>query len=98
LYLVDPVRLVASELATNALVNAQTAFTVTLAGTDQTVLLTVQSDSRALPTRHAAQAMDPSRRGLEIVGIVSLDWGTSEDGAGSEAIWASFGIRGPRKF
>jgi anti-sigma regulatory factor (Ser/Thr protein kinase) len=98
LYLVDPVRLVASELATNALVHAQTAFSVTLAATDQTVLLTVRDDSPALPTRRAAQAMDPSGRGLEIVAIVTLDWGTNEDVAGSKAVWASFAIRGPREF
>jgi hypothetical protein len=98
LYLVDPVRLVASELATNALVNAQTAFSVTLASTDQTVLLTVEDDSPALPTRRTAHAMAPSGRGLEIVGVVSLDWGTNQDGAGSEAVWASFALRAPREF
>jgi hypothetical protein len=97
LYLVDPVRLVASELATNALVHAQTAFTVTLAASEKTVLLTVQDDSLALPIRRLAQAMDLSGRGLEIVGIVPLDWGITEDGTGSKAVWASFAIRGPRR-
>jgi two-component sensor histidine kinase len=96
LNLVDPVRLVASELATNALVHAQTAFSVTLEASHQTVLLTVRDDSLALPTRRAAQAMDPSGRGLVIVAIVSHEWGTNEDGAGSKAVWASFAIRGPR--
>jgi anti-sigma regulatory factor (Ser/Thr protein kinase) len=94
LYLVDPVRLVASELATNALVHAQTAFSVTLEIADQTVLLTVRDDSLALPTRRAAQAMDPWGRGLAIVDIVSHDWGVDEDGAGSKAVWASFALRG----
>ncbi len=98
LYLVDPVRLVTSELATNALVHAQTAFSVTLAASDQTVLLTVRDASLALPTRRVAQAMDLSGRGLEIVDSVSLGWGTNEDGAGSKAVWASFAIRGPREF
>ena len=65
-YLVDPVRLVTSELATNALAHAQTAFTVTLAGCDETVLLTVRDSSRALPTRRAAQVMEPSGRGLRL--------------------------------
>jgi hypothetical protein len=94
LYLVDPVRLVASELATNALVHAQTAFSVTLEAAAQTVVLTVRDNSLALPSRRAAQAMDPSGRGLAVVAIVSLDWGTNEDGPGSKAVWASFAIRG----
>ena len=98
LYLVDPVRLVMSELATNSLVHAQTAFTVTLAGLDETVLLTVRDGSLALPARRAAQTLDPGGRGLEIVDIVSLDWGINEDGAGSKAVWASFAVRGPREF
>lgn len=34
LYLVDPIRLVSSELATKALIHARTAFVVTLAATD----------------------------------------------------------------
>ena len=97
LYLVDPVRLVASELATNALVHAQTAFTVTLAGLDETVLLTVRDDSLALPSRRVVQTLDQAGRGLQIVDIVSLEWGTNEDGAGSKAVWASFAIRGPRE-
>jgi len=98
LYLVDPVRLVASELATNALVHAQTAFSVTLAASDQTVLLTVRDASLALPAQRAHQAMDTSGRGLEIVNSVSLDWGTNEDGAGAKAVWATFAMRAPREF
>lgn len=96
-YLVDPVRLVASELATNALVHAQTAFNVALAAWEKTVLLTVRDDSVALPARRVAEATDLSGRGLEIVDMVTLDWGTNEDGAGSKAVWASFAIRTPRE-
>ena len=98
LSLVDPVRLVASELATNALVHAHTAFSVTLSATDETVLLNVRDDSCVPPARRDVQALDASGRGLEIVGLVSHDWGFDEDGPGSKAVWASFAIRGPRVF
>jgi hypothetical protein len=80
------------------LVHAQTAFSVTLAASGQSVLLTVRDESPDLPTRRVAQAMDLSGRGLEIVGIVSRDWGIEEEGSGSKAVWASFAIRGPRTF
>ncbi|MDO9497139.1 MAG: ATP-binding protein [Nocardioides sp.] len=93
LYLVDAVRLVASELATNALVHAHTAFTVTLSGSDTTVLLTVRDHSLAMPERRAAQALDATGRGLEIVDIVSREWGMNVDEAGSKAVWAAFDIR-----
>jgi anti-sigma regulatory factor (Ser/Thr protein kinase) len=98
LYLVDPVRLVASEFATNALVHAHTTFSVTLAASDPTVLLTVRDDSRALPAQRAHLVMDSSGRGLEIVDIISLDWGVNEEGDGSKAVWASFAMREPREF
>ena len=93
LYLVDPVQLVTSELATNAVVHASTAFRVTLAALGETVLLTVRDDSRSALVRRAAHAMDEAGRGLEIVDIVSLDWGINEDAAGFKAVWASFAIR-----
>ena len=97
-YLIEPVRLVTSELATNALLHAHTAFSVTLEGLDRIVLLTVRDHSRSLPARRAAQATDPTGRGLEIVDIVSLDWGFTEDATGSKAVWASFSIRGQKEF
>ena len=92
LYLVDPIRLVASELATNALVHAQTAFVVTLSASGQTVLLTVRDESLPPPARRDAKAMDLSGRGLEIVDIVSLDWGVHQDRTTSKEVWASFAI------
>ena len=98
LYLVDPVRLVASELATNALVHAQTAFNVTLSASDARVLLRVQNHSLALPERRTAQAVDATSLGLEIVGIISLEWGINGDETGLNEVWASFAIRAPRQF
>jgi anti-sigma regulatory factor (Ser/Thr protein kinase) len=98
LYLVDSVRLVASELATNALLHAQTAFSVTLSASKTEVVLTVRDESQALPERRAAQVLDPTGRGLEIVEIVSREWGIDHDEAGSKGVWASFAIRKPREF
>ena len=83
----------ASELATNALVHAHTAFIVTLEGRDGVVRLTVRDDSLSLPARRVAQVMDATGRGLEIVDIVSQDWGIDTDSAGSKAVWASFATR-----
>ena len=48
----------ASELATNALVHAHTAFIVTLEARDGVVRLTVRDDSLSLPARRVAQVMD----------------------------------------
>ena len=98
LYLVESVRLVTSELATNALLHAQTAFSVTLSASDTEVVLTVRDYSQALPERRGAQVLDATGRGLEIVEIVSQEWGINQDEAGSKGVWASFAIRETREF
>ena len=94
MHLVDPVRLVASELATNAMVHADTPFVVTLSQspslTGDSVLLSVQdgSASRLAPT--VAHAMDTGGRGLSIVAILSDTWGVTADPGGSKTVWARF--------
>jgi two-component sensor histidine kinase len=92
-HLADPVRLVASELATNALVHAQTAFFITLSADEGAVLLTVSDDSARLPVRRAAQDMDLSGRGLGIVAMVSTEWGVIEGEDHSKSVGASFATR-----
>jgi anti-sigma regulatory factor (Ser/Thr protein kinase) len=88
--LVDDVRLVASELATNALVHAQTPFSVTIAGDDRSVLLTVRDGSTVVPARRTAQVLATSGRGLAIVEQLSQRWGAETDAAGTKSVWAWF--------
>lgn len=93
LYLVEDIRLVASELATNAMVHARTPFTVTLSASGGTVLLAVRDDSTSVPVKAVPQAMDMSGRGLLLVEQLSREWGTNTDGDGSKSVWASFATR-----
>lgn len=92
-YLVDPVRLVVSELATNAIVHARTSFTVTLSSTDRTVTLAVREESPARRVPAQAQRTDLSGRGRRIVQLISSDWGVVATGPGSHTVWASFDLR-----
>jgi len=92
----DDVRLVVSELATNAMTHARTPFTVTLTGRERSLLLTVRDGSPAAPLPAApamADPLEPGGRGLVIVDMVSRTWGfdTQEDRA--KSVWASFDIR-----
>ena len=93
LYLVEDVRLVASELATNAMVHARTPFTVTLSSSDGTVLLAVRDDSTSVPVAAVPQVTDTRGRGLLLVEMLSREWGSSTDGDGSKSVWASFATR-----
>ncbi|HWL99145.1 MAG TPA: ATP-binding protein [Nocardioidaceae bacterium] len=90
-YLIDDVRLVVSELATNAVVHGRTPFIVTLQeDDDQVVLLTMQDGSASVPVRSAANGLDTSGRGLAIVEHVSRDWGVTPGPDGTKSVWAAF--------
>jgi anti-sigma regulatory factor (Ser/Thr protein kinase) len=95
LCLVDEVRLVASELATNAVVHAQTEFTVRLEARPDSLRLTVQDGSQTAPA--PAQALPElaiSGRGLVIVNLISHAWGVDEgQGGDGKSVWASFELR-----
>jgi anti-sigma regulatory factor (Ser/Thr protein kinase) len=92
-YLVDPVRLVVSELATDAVVHARGSFTVTLSCTERTVLLEVRDKAPEPRVPAQVQRTGLSQRGVRIVQIISTDWGVVSDGPGVLTVWASFDLR-----
>jgi anti-sigma regulatory factor (Ser/Thr protein kinase) len=87
--LVDDVQLVVSELATNAVLHAGTAFTVSLWCDGASVLLTVTDDSPLLPRCGEPSEVAIGGRGLTVVQASSHDWGVTE-GALGKAAWALF--------
>ena len=93
LYLVEDVRLVASELATNAMVHARTPFIVTLSELDGVVLVDIRDGSASVPVRTRPQVGDRGGRGMMLVELLSHEWGVSTDGSGSKSVWASFATR-----
>ena len=93
LYLVEDIRLVASELATNAMVHARTPFVVTLSEMNGVVLLAIRDGSAPGPVTTAPRAMDMGGRGLVLVEQLSHEWGARTDRDGSKSVWASFVTR-----
>jgi hypothetical protein len=95
LYLVDEVRLVASELATNAVVQGQAAFTVILEGREHSVLLTVRGAPQTTRAPSHAAPHEPGVAGLGrvIVNLMSEDWGTAGEDGATRSVWASFEVR-----
>lgn len=92
-YMLEDVRLVASELAANAVRHAHTPFTVILEHSDQSVLLTVQDGSLVPPVQVDADPMDTGGRGVWIVDLLSQDWGVTEGPGHGKSVWASFATR-----
>lgn len=93
-HLVDDMRLIVSELATNAMRHARTPFIVTLQNTGASVLLTVEDGSPTVPAlANRPDPLDPGGRGLSIVAFLSDDWGVTSGRDGSKSVWASFDVR-----
>jgi hypothetical protein len=88
-HLVDPVRVVASELSTNAAAGADTSFTVSLWASGGRVYVAVRDGYQA----EVGASADPGPRGrlrLTIVALLSEDWGVTPDGPRGGEVWASF--------
>jgi len=88
--LVESVRLVASELTTNALQHAQTPFSLTLMREGHCVQISVQDGSPRLPRLATADTSQPRGRGLAIVDRLSSGWGVDVGADSTKAVWARF--------
>jgi anti-sigma regulatory factor (Ser/Thr protein kinase) len=86
----DDLRLVVSELVTNAITHAETPFTVVLQREGPLVTLIVWDLSPLVPVMAAGEAMDGGGRGLVIVDVLSRDWGVTSRPDGSKSVWAAF--------
>ena len=92
----DDLQLVVSELATNAMLHAQTPYTVSLRAFDATLRLEVLDGSSAVPSMKVAGPLDTYGRGVMIVQALSRDWGILSRTSGGKTVWAEFDI--PRTY
>jgi anti-sigma regulatory factor (Ser/Thr protein kinase) len=90
---VDVVRLVVSELATNAVVHAAGPFTVSLERQHGSLALRV-TDASLQPLRGPtlSTSQSPGGRGLHIVASLSSSWGVNPERHG-KTVWATFDLR-----
>jgi anti-sigma regulatory factor (Ser/Thr protein kinase) len=86
----DDVELVVSELATNAVRHASTAFSVTLASRLESLVLTVRDASDSQPSYVRDDPYGSGGRGLRIVDAHCSRWGISPAVDGGKEVWASF--------
>lgn len=82
----DNVAIVVTELTTNAVLHAQSAFTVTVLVEDDTVRVAVRDRSAVFPQPREAMPTALGGRGLGLVGAIAR-WGV-EAVAGGKTVWA----------
>ena len=89
-HLVDPVRVVTSELATSTIVHGSTPFTLTLSADDELVRLSLRRDGANVPRQRSSledEMLGPRRA---IVEVLSRSWGVSIADDGDRELWATF--------
>ena len=92
-YLVEDVRLVVSELVTNAVLHARTPLTLRIEGLHFCVMVSVQDQSPSVPVVTDEDRDATSGRGLDIIEQFSDFWGLDAGTDGGKSVWASFARR-----
>lgn len=97
----DNVVLLASELATNAVLHARTEFSVAVAvratDTGPVAHLEVGDGSAALPSRRPRSTSATTGRGLRLLSDLSRDWGTRPTASPvGKTVWADIPLTGGR--
>ena len=85
--LASRVATVVSELATNAIRHAKSAFRLDVRRSDSGIRVTVSDDDPSPPRQHTGTVAGPTGRGLLIVEALSDRWGFHPEGLG-KAVWA----------
>jgi anti-sigma regulatory factor (Ser/Thr protein kinase) len=84
--IVDDASVIVSELATNAILHAQSDFVVGLVWDGDTVRMSVRDASPLLPVIRAPSPTTISGRGLILIKALSANWGTESVDGGKE-VW-----------
>jgi anti-sigma regulatory factor (Ser/Thr protein kinase) len=90
----DDVTLVVSELATNAVLHARTAFTVSLDRDGDRLRVAVSDGSAARPRIRRVSDLDSSTgRGLAMIARLSAAWGVEPAAGDGKATWCLLGLQ-----
>ena len=90
----EPAVLLTSELATNAVLHARTAFRVAVHLEGESVWVEVTDGSPGVPAPVPASADTDRGRGLGLVAKLASDWGVKPSAPG-KTVWFALSRRGP---
>lgn len=92
--LLERILVMVSELASNCLRHAASAFRVELAWSDEAVRVAVVDWGAGTPTLRSPTPSEPSGRGLRIVEALADEWGIDAQGGG-KAVWFQVALERP---
>lgn len=83
----EAVKLMVSELATNSIRHAQTGFHMTICRSQGAIRVEVTDHAGGTPRLRSPGPEDPSGRGLQIVAMLSEAWGVERAQARGKTVW-----------
>jgi anti-sigma regulatory factor (Ser/Thr protein kinase) len=87
------VELMVSELATNCIRHANTAFVLTLLERSGQIRVEVTDSAGGTPFLRSPGPDDPTGRGLQIVELLSEDWGVERKPPADTTVWFTLASR-----
>jgi anti-sigma regulatory factor (Ser/Thr protein kinase) len=91
---IDSVAVMVSELATNSVRHAASAFTLSIERDHRQVRVAVTDDGDRLPSLRVPDPRDHSGRGLQIVRALADEWGVTESvGRPGKTVWFVLALR-----
>jgi anti-sigma regulatory factor (Ser/Thr protein kinase) len=88
----EAAELMVSELATNCIRHERMSFYVTVTRTPREVRVEVTDSGSGTPTMRAPGPNDPSGRGLQIVDMLSDEWGIEPEVPAGKTVWFSLTV------
>ena len=85
--LLEAVELMVSELATNCIRHERTSFHITILGTSREIRVEVTDSGTGTPAMRSPGPDEPSGRGLQIVDMLSANWGVQPERPSGKTVW-----------
>jgi two-component sensor histidine kinase len=89
------VELMVSELATNCIRHAEREFELTIVRTAHEIRVEVSDRAGGVPTKRSPGLEDPTGRGLQIVELLSEEWGVNVAPEGGKTVWFTVAAETP---
>ena len=83
----EAVELMVSELATNCIRHERTSFHITILGSAQEIRVEVTDSGTGTPAMRSPGPDEPSGRGLQIVDMLSANWGVQPERPSGKTVW-----------
>jgi anti-sigma regulatory factor (Ser/Thr protein kinase) len=88
----EAVELMVSELATNCIRHERISFYLTVSRMPREVRIEVTDSGSGIPAMRSAGPNDPSGRGLQIVDMLSDEWGVEPEVPAGKTVWFSLAV------